>query len=430
LNKKSDEYSSKSIIKVLLIYVYAFFVIYMPRFSDLIIGLPIEYVSVLFLCAIIIPYVLIIKQKVTININVLVLITGIFASSIYFALRAILSLNELRLMQNNFVIVQILHLVIIIGILSNLGYKKEDKIKFLLNLGLVQGLICILMIVIPGFREFALSLYYMGKEQNIYISASRIYGISGDYTFFTPAFHGILASVACIFALLKNYKYLGYVPFLLLTILLNGRIGLIVFVAGTAIGYFLILIRGRLLIKIARYGAIFVIVIMLSLLVVQIAAPSTFSWITSGLQDTVSLFSNKGLNGNYKALLDDMLYLPTDMSLLWGEGHRVFGSDGASRGYYPSDIGFVNDLFMGGIIYISILYGSIFVFLLTTALYRDYDKAYSTINKVMPFVLICTMMFSNYKGEAMRGGTILVGAILISLILREKEPERGDKSAG
>lgn len=47
-----------------------------------------------------------------------------------------------------------------------------------------------------------------------------------------------------------------------------------------------------------------------------------------------------------------------------GEGYRVYGEFGLLHGKIPSDIGFVNDMFMGGILYIVLLYGAIIRFVL------------------------------------------------------------------
>ncbi|MGM0883312.1 MAG: hypothetical protein ACQEXQ_20035 [Bacillota bacterium] len=412
-------------LKLILIYIYAFYVIYMPELKSFI-GLRSHLILVILLLIMIIPFLLS-KRDVMIvkNKHIFYLCLGIVISSVYYACRAAIVGSDLRLIQNNYIIVQILHVIIIINMIKRVGYGKEYAIRLLMNLGVIQGLICIGMVLFPSFRDIALNLYYNGENENVFISASRIYGISSDYTFFTPVFHGLLAVVAFIFAVFKSYKYLYYIPFILISILLNGRIGLIIFVFGTFIGFTLIILKGKKLLKIIQYTFLFITIITFSLYFIKMVAPGTYSWIESGFEDTVLLFSTKELEGNYVSLFGTMLYWPEGISLLWGEGHRVYGEHGATRGFYPSDIGYVNDMFMGGIIYISLLYISVFKFLLVKI--RDNDNTFNVINDVLSIVLVFIMLLSNYKGESLKAGTILLGAMFIKLILMEEEHKILDK---
>lgn len=406
-----------------MVYIYTFIVIYMPPITNLTFNIPIHFFIGLLLCVTIIPFIIIKVNKnrnITIDKDVFFLIIGIMVSSIFFAIRAALDSNELRLLQNNFILVQILHVIIIIEILKANGYKRYDMLQFLLNLGLIQGIICIIMIVIPEFRDLALSLYYLGREENIFISRMRIYGISGDYTYFTPIFHGTLATIASILAVLKDYKYLIYLPFLLISILLNGRFGLAVFILGTISAYLAIFIRRP--IKIIKYILILIIIIMLGLLLIMKISPFTYSWILGGFQDTIDLIFYKELEGNYDVLLNSHLFFPESWGIIFGEGHRVYSVEGKMRGYNSSDIGYINDMFMGGLIYLTILYGSIFRFLLRKRNKKVFkNKIDRLVDKVVPISLVVILIISNFKGEAMRSGTILLGCIFIKLILTNKQ---------
>jgi hypothetical protein len=402
-------------IKLLIIYLYAFFVIYMPELQGFTQIRSHIWVTIL-LFFMITPYLL--KRKIVLNKHIFFLCFGIIVSSIFFAVRAAISGNEIRLIQNNFVIIQIIHICIIISILKKNGYLKDDLIKFLLNIGMFQGIICIAMILIPSFRELALFLYYNGADENIFISANRIYGISGDYTFFTPIFHGTLAIVALIYSILKSYKYLVYIPFLLIAILLNGRTGLLIFVLGSLVALLLLFLRGKSWVKLINYCILTILIIITGLYSIKHLAPNTFNWIMSGFDDTINLFLNDQLEGNYEALLSTMLYWPEGLSTLWGEGHRVFGNIGISFGFVPSDIGYVNDMFMGGIIYIGLLYLPIFRFLFLKN--NKLNNLDYLINNILSVALLFVLLLSNYKGESMRGGLVLIGVIYIKLILLDE----------
>lgn len=422
--KKKEGNERKSNIWVFLIYLYGFFIIYSPRVSDLYLGIPIEYVTTFILGLLIFPYILFKFprfKRVYLNKKLVFLYFGIFLSSCYFAFIASLTGNEIRILQNNFILVQIIHAIIIIDVLKMLGYTKDGMIKFLLNLALIQGIICIIMVIIPEFKNIALNLYYLGREENIFISRMRIYGISGDYTFFTPIYHGLLAAVAAIYAVLKSNKYLIYIPFILIAIILNGRFGLGVFIVGTFVGYLWLFMKRKQRLKIIQYTATFFIVLGIAIYLLKIINPYTYAWIQSGFESTVNLIMHGELEDNYKYLAGSHAYLPDGVSLIVGEGHRVYAEHGTSRGYNSSDIGYVNDLFMGGIIYIIILYGSVFIFVLNKFNRKVNNDADYYINKILPIILIITLILSNYKGETMRGGLILFASIFIKLALSHED---------
>lgn len=417
-------HKSKKDITLFYIYIYAFFVIYMPEFGGFI-GLRSHMLLIIILLIMLIPYLMNKPKHITvINKDLFYLCLGIFLSSVYFAIRAGLSGNDIRLLQNNFIIVQIAHVSIIITILKNKGFNYESMMRFILNLGLIQGIICIVMVLVPSTREIALNLYYNGREENIFITSSRIYGISGDYTFFTPVFHGILAMIACVFAVLKNYKYLLYLPFVLISILLNGRIGLMVFALGVAVAFLTLLLRGKSIFKVLNYIVVFISIAIISIVLIKYTVPGTYEWLKSGLQDSLKLITEKELSGNYSTLLDSMLYWPQGFSLIWGEGYRVYGEGGALNGHSSSsDIGYVNDMFMGGIIYISILYTTILRFVLKTK--NSNVNLQMLINKIVSISLIFILLLSNYKGESMRSGTILLAIVFIKLVLNNEKNELG-----
>lgn len=410
--------------KIMLLYLYGFFVIYMPRFSDLYLGIPVELFSVLLMSIMIFPrFLSILKFRNTkyINKDIYLLICGISISGIYFATRAAITGNELRLAQNYFIIIQILHCLNMVRLLKQLGYDKDRMFRYIFNIAMIQGFICISMIIIPSFRQLALDLYYMGREENIFISKSRIYGLSGDYTFFTPCFHGMIGAIVTIFAIVKDKKYLIYLPFIIISILLNGRTGLIIYVAGCLGAMFFMIIKGRSVFKIFFYIMTSVFILWGGISLIKVVAPDTVKFIESGIKETMALISNRELEGHYLYLFDKMLYFPEGWSLVFGEGHRVYGVFGRSKGYQASDIGYVNDMFMGGYIYILILYGSILRFI-NIRVYQlgNTVKSNRIIDQLIPIILIITLSISNYKGESMRGGIILTGALLVKIILIDK----------
>lgn len=412
-------------LSIAFLFLLTFFIIYNPEVS---IFISIRSQYLVFLAALLISIGAMIKAVnvgyLNINKQLLIFCMTIMVASLYFAFRAGVSGYPNRLLQNNFIIVQIIVAVYIVNRLAKIGFTRENVLNFIFGVAMLQSFFCILMILIPSFREVALKLYYVGREENVFISAIRIYGISGDYTFFTPVFHGFLAALACILAVLKNYKYLFYVPFLLLAILLNGRIGLVVFVFGTLVGFVMIMfLKSNHIPKLIMYFFLFSFLLVICLNIIKVAAPSTYTWIEGGINDTINLVFNDQKTGNYAALSTSVNF-PEGLGFIFGEGIRVYGGNALMYGFPSSDIGYVNDMFMGGLIYCAIQYSAIVAYCL------KYPKEILTkderlLNQVVAMVSVVTLLIANYKGEVMRSGIALLIVVIVKYILIKNFEKKG-----
>lgn len=397
----------------------------MPRITDLFFGIQTEVFSAILLMFTSLLWITKCKIRENlfkINKSVLWLFSGIFIASVYFAIRAIIGSYDIRLMQNLFILVQIVHIIIIIDLMKYLKLTTDQMVQTLLNLALLQGIITILMIVFPSLKEIALSLYYLNREENVFISRMRIYGISGDYTFFTPIYHGILCGVALFYSVFRSPKYFIYLPFILLAILMNGRFGILVFLLAPIILVAYTLINGKVNLKALKISFYTILVIGTGMFIIMLVAPFTYDWIVSGIMEVVNLVIYGEKVGNVD-VLTDMFHFPKGIGFLLGEGHRIIGRDGRALGYIPSDIGYVNDMFMGGIVYVSMLYGSIFSFILRNDKKRSATvKSEVMLPSLISKYLLFALLLANLKGEVMRGGLVLVGAIFIKLIfVKSKE---------
>ena len=86
-------------------------------------------------------------------------------------------------------------------------------------------------------------------------------------------------------------------------------------------------------------------------------------------------------------------------------------------GYNSSDIGYVNDIFMGGMIYIFILYGTVLRFLLRKPAIENFkNKTDYELCMLISKFLAVALLVSNFKGEVMRGGIVLLVAIFLKIV--------------
>lgn len=408
-------------IKEVLVCLYLFYIIYYPNFSKLWLGIENYYLNFILLMIIgstFLLKVLLDRKKIKKNLRIKILIGGIFLSSMYILLIASITDNDLRILQNNYIIVQILHLIIINSFMNKLHFSLKKKIGLLYIFAFIQSIIALIMLFIPSFRRIALDLYYLGRPENVFINSKRIYGISGEYTFFTPAYHGLLASTALVLNYIdKNMNFFKYLPFILLIILLNGRIGIIIFLASFLVIVLLIILSGRRVLKILKLLIISFLGFIFVMYMINIFNNKTYNWIINGFDSIFSFILKNESKGNMNALGGTMLYVPDNIGIIFGKGYRVFGKFGRAHGYHDSDIGYINDLFLGGIIYISILYGSVIYYIFEKNNLVKYMKGEKFYNFLININFLLCLLISNLKGESMRGGGILIGIIYLKIIL-------------
>lgn len=343
------------------------------------------------------------------------LLAAILVASIYVAFRSAFSGNDARIFQNTIIIVQTIYFFEILLIMYyKFEYSKYDIMSLFLNVVFIQGILAILMLVVPTFHDVALHLYYAGGTENIYINAKRIYGLSSEYTFTTPIVNGLFATMAVFLALKKSKLYLLYLPIILLLVLLNGRTGLIVFIIGTII----ILIMNSDNPFSSSIAFFFIVVgIYLTFSLVEKFSPNTYVWIQSFFSDTSNLI-NGNVTGNYTEL---QMQLPHN-NLLFGYGFRIYDLNKIVTHEYimqRSDVGYANDLFLGGIVYIILLYIPILIYIFKSV---SNDKLFKGTG--LSILLVIALLIADYKGETMRNGNLLLMTITFSMLFRiPKEDE-------
>lgn len=347
--------------------------------------------------------------------NIFNLIFWIFLATTYVGFRAAFSGNEARVFQNLQIVVQILYFSLILLILFyKLNYSKYDILKLFLDVVLIQALIAVAMLIFPSMHSIALKLYYAGGTENVFISAKRIYGLSSEYTFTTPIVNGLFGVIAVFMSLrYSKWIYIYILPILLL-VLLNGRTGLIIFSIGACI----VLLKNSVnIFKLLSLFIISVILLYVVFYILSIFSPDTYTWIGSFFTDTTNLLQGNP-TGNYTEL--GMQY-PIH-NILFGYGFRIFNLNAIVSSipiFQRSDIGYANDLFLGGIVYILLLYIPIFWYILSST---KMSKKFQYTG--LPLVLLLTLIIADYKGETMRNGNLLLVVITLATLFRL--PESGD----
>lgn len=412
------------LIKIML-YIYAFYIIYSPNFF---IGIGIDSIYILFFLALI-QMIVYIKQKKKIKDLLskfgIIFCLSIFLLSIYFVIvalfngKSIIDIQGIRIVQNNMPIIYFINISFLIYYLKNLNYNSDKMINFFINVVMIQCIICLLTMIFPLFRNFSLDIYYYGRTENYWITKTRIFGLTYDYTYGTPIFHGMVSVFICILGILKNKKYFLYLPFLLLSIFMNGRTGLLIF----AVSFFLCLIvyaiSTKNIKKFLLYCFFALILILTGLYLIKILAPYTFNFIKVFIDDTVLFITGQGLSGNYDILFNEMLFFPKGIHLFFGHSEKVFYTSGSFyERFGNSDIGYVNDLFLGGLIFALFMYLIYYLYI-----YKIYKNQKNLFGRLIFVNMIVTLILANFKGEVFRSSVILSGIFFFCKMLLEKNEE-------
>lgn len=394
-----------------LLYLYGFLLFYQLNI-DAILPFKIQHVMMFFLSFNLVFCWGFIRKKIFKK-SEITLVLMMIISSLYLFIRYYIAGN-FNFKTNIFSVILIVNAIFLNYYLVENNNDKLYPIKMLLNLALFQALLSVIMLIFPSVKQVANYFYLYDKHSEIYtwVSWYRIYGLAGDFTAETPMMHGIIGGLTLYLGMTFDKKYYLYTPFIALVILLNGRWGLIVMLISFLFSIFPYLYKEKTvkpLVKFMLYSITFVI---LSIFILYFIAPRTYEWIKIGFIELFELFLRKNKVGNVDTMFNTMLYLPPFNKMLFGLGTTVYGSLGTALGYPSgSDIGFINDIFAGGVVYMIFHYYNIFSYILKN---DDNGSGYRYIS----ILLLIGFLLGNIKAQISQGGIFLSALIYIKLTFK------------
>lgn len=407
-------------ISLILTYIYAFFLIYSPNFSYIIkinnfilLG-----IFTFFMLLTMMPQIRLLREKIRLKAIVYFIVMIIF-SIIYYVIRTLIAgtnitdINNLRIIQGLMPIMYLLGTLIVYIRLDN-NNKIIDKYDFIIKVGLIQSIICIMMIFFNEFRNIAINIFYSNHELNKYITASRLYGIcDGDYTYSFQILQSIIALLAFTYGNNKNKKkYYLYSIIILFSTVLNGRWGIVVFAVGVLLCLlYSAFINGKIF-QTMKMIILLIIVGGIGITLIIKFLPNTVVLFTHAINDILS-FLNNGEHTETGRLME-MILFPVGINIIFGCGYRIFGLKGINYGFTKSsDVGFSNDMFMGGIIYVFMLYSPYINFYKIT----NNNAHKGSLEKIFSKVLLVAFLLSNFKGEVFRSELLNTIFILLSVFM-------------
>lgn len=216
----------------------------------------------------------------------------------------------------------------------------------------------------------------------------RGFGISEGLTFAYGVIQGMTVS---IWILKRKYDkwYALFVPFVLFSILINARIGILI-----PVSFFLIYVLYERNLKMFLLSVCSLLLLGMLFYTFDIGRynEQTVVWLEDFLEEFISLFVEEGQDsGTINALTSRMIVLPDTLGeWIFGSGEYVYG-----RGYKNSDVGYIIQLNYAGVIYI---------FLLVVLLFRFLCLCYKSKEYYMIILFVLTFLIANMKGDFIPNG--------------------------
>ncbi|MFC4196381.1 hypothetical protein [Pedobacter jamesrossensis] len=262
--------------------------------------------------------------------------------------------------------------------------SHKNLFKDIILIGAISSFFTILMIFIPSFGEFV-RYKFLKTDDFTDLIAFRSFGISEGLTFAYGTAQGLIFALVLYYAKV-NPKYYYLLPFILLSIIFNARIGMVPVIFSLL--YFVVV----------KFNLRFILIIILFSIIIYLIIFNTslFAGYTETIEWAFDFFTQSSdfLSGNdsassntFDTLFGKMSVFPNNAwGWIIGTGENIFLAPQDN-----SDIGYIIQLNYGGLVYLTLLFS-----LIGYMMFRL--KFIYKANKWLVFLLITTILLTNVKG--------------------------------
>jgi len=295
----------------------------------------------------------------------------------------------------------------------------HDIINLFVFTSLIQVVLVMLSFFIPAIHiSFVNMMINYGYSMRLLtLLEYRLFGFASGLTFATPVFLSFFSVVLIVYVMKEKRNVTLYILCALgcfFSALINARTSMIVLGVGCSV---FILTRNlsffkKILFLFLCVGLYFLFDnVLLSFLLEY--SPESYKWIDSGMDEMSSfLIEGEKETGYFAYVTNEEKYeLPDFIGFLFGKGYRVM--QGWNEFGVHSDIGYINDIWFGGLFYIIILY-SIF--------YKCMYSLYRNRNKVVSFIGLFLMILYpilNFKGYVFSMNDLTNAMFFLSIVVYE-----------
>lgn len=301
--------------------------------------------------------------------------------------------------------------LVLISYYFALNYWKKNKIledflKDILIVGNIQGGIGFIAFLNSTIKDFLVNWMYANGVDKIdnYLLSVRFYGFASYLTSTTAIIQSILAIVALWMTLQYSVKYFIFFPLLVFSAVFNARASLIIMAWGIVlISIYNVNIRSKKMWKDIILLAL-LICMFIKMILPQLRSFESWEWIQSGLDEIFAFLEGNEI-GYFEYLKDGLIFPEKMWQIVCGTGHAIF------RGDISSDIGYVNDIWMIGII----LTGCMYIAFICAILY-NYKNNIKSI-KFLQVFLVGVFVIYNIKGIVISNNEIIRFCILLIVMI-------------
>lgn len=334
----------------------------------------------------------------------------------------IVILNEYFIVWYRFFLIVPITAVCIIYIIARckeLKYSFDNLILCIILAGLLQVAIAILAFLIPQVKNFLMQIMYMSTGNTIfevqYHVERRFFGFANDMLDSFGYGTGIIASLPIFLAFYKRKPlYFLLAPILAIVPFLNARTGIIILALSLLFSIPLLIDMKKSDRK--KFSKVFLFIFLLIILLIGIIFLVSPKIMQSTFNDIGSIFEFlfTGQKGPERSNTASVLFskrfwtLPPFPEIIFGTGHTIF----SVKGFAHSDVGYINDLWLCGILGVMILYG-VFIKLFYSAIKIEKSK----VNKCLVLFLALSLATFQIKGRAIMANTGIICTLTICFYL-------------
>lgn len=260
--------------------------------------------------------------------------------------------------------------ITIVVFLKNNNFQSKDFITLLLVISAIASVITAACVAIPSFGSYVRhSLLLFNQNDYLMENLYRGFGISDSLTSSYGFIQGVMLALG-IFYLKDNKWFLLFIPFMLFSILLNARTGIILAVIGILLTF---ICKKQFKYMLITLGVTFIVISLIPFFISSLGlSDDSLLFITGFFDEVISVFESKDISSSNttSALFDSMIVWPDDLfQWILGRGFSLFRADF----HVNSDVGYINQLNYGGLVYVFILL-SFFFYLIKQMKYRHVDR--------------------------------------------------------
>lgn len=308
-------------------------------------------------------------------------------------------------------------------------YDFSGFLKVIFYAGAIESTCCVLSLMFPRVKNLFVSLMLAntGSElyQNTWYITVRAYGFSNTLVDLFGLGISVIASSCLLYGVFKEKKFIFLSIYISIATALNSRTGLLIYLLCACLVVIYMMFTGSL-----KKFLVGVMVLALAvsgfniLMNSNILDEATKGWIEAGFESVYDLIeTGKAESDSLGVLFQDSWWeLPKGIRLLFGTGHSRYGANG----YTHTDVGYVNEIWLFGVIGVCVLYISI-AFLIWKYSFKRKDRLVNCIG----IILFVEYFAFNVKAVALgyNPGAMSILLILFGIKFFFEKKEKGRKGS-